>query len=76
MRRCRCSDTGLWLRQGGDDGQTVIQAARANLDGTELFGVSFLTFGADGTPATRIEAAQRPADGPAPGCWTAQRSGI
>jgi len=50
------SDSGLWLRQGGEDGQTVIQATCANLDGTELFGVSFLTFGPDGLPATRIEA--------------------
>ena len=60
------SDTGLWLRQGGDYGQTVIQAARANLDGTELFGVSFLTFGTDGTPATRIEAASARLR---PGAW-------
>lgn len=50
------SDTGLWLRQGGDYGQTVIQAARANLDGTQLFGASFLTFNAEGIPATRVEA--------------------
>ncbi|WP_225027310.1 LPS export ABC transporter permease LptG [Xinfangfangia pollutisoli] len=50
------SDSGLWLRQGGEYGQTVIQASRANPDGTELFGVSFLTFGTDGTPATRVEA--------------------
>ncbi|MFZ1469585.1 MAG: LPS export ABC transporter permease LptG [Paracoccaceae bacterium] len=52
------TDGGLWLRQGGDYGQTVIQAARANLDGTQLFTVSFLTFGPDGTPATRIEATE------------------
>ena len=51
------ADTGLWLRQGAEDGQTVIQAARANLDGTELFGVTFLGFDANGLPATRIEAA-------------------
>lgn len=60
------SDTGLWLRQGGEYGQTVIQAARANLDGTELFDVSFLTFGPDGTPATRIEAAKARLQ---PGAW-------
>ena len=52
------SDTGLWLRQGGAYGQTVIQAGRANLDGTELSAVTFLTFGPDGTPATRVEAAR------------------
>lgn len=50
------SDSGLWLRQGGEDGQTVIQAARANPDGTQLFGVTFLSFDADGLPARRIEA--------------------
>ena len=50
------SDTGLWLRQGGQYGQTVIQAGRANPDGTELSAVTFLTFGPDGAPATRIEA--------------------
>lgn len=60
------SDTGLWLRQGGDYGQTVIQAARANLDGTELFDVTFLTFGQDGLPITRVEAASARL---MPGAW-------
>jgi lipopolysaccharide export system permease protein len=50
------ADTGLWLRQGSDDGQTVIQAARANPDGTELYGVTFLGFDADGLPTRRVEA--------------------
>jgi len=50
------ADTGLWLRQGSAEGQTVIQAARSNLDGTELFGVTFLGFAANGMPVTRIEA--------------------
>ncbi|MFN3280734.1 MAG: LPS export ABC transporter permease LptG, partial [Tabrizicola sp.] len=50
------ADTGLWLRQGAEDGQTVIQAARSNQDGTELFGVTFIGFGVDGTPGKRIEA--------------------
>lgn len=50
------ADTGLWLRQGAEERQTVIQAARANLDGTELFGVTFLGFDARGVPTTRIEA--------------------
>lgn len=50
------ADTGLWLRQGSEDGQTVIQAARSNLDGTELFGVTFVGFGVDGTPGKRVEA--------------------
>ena len=51
------SDSGLWLRQGSDQGQTVIEAQRANLDGTELYQVTFLTFAPDGTPRQRIEAA-------------------
>ena len=50
------SDDGLWLRQGSDGSQTVVHAARANADGTQLFGVSFLSFGGDGEPLTRIEA--------------------
>ena len=50
------ADTGLWLRQGGEDGQTVIQAARSNPDGTELFGVTFIGFDAQGLPTERVEA--------------------
>jgi lipopolysaccharide export system permease protein len=51
------SREGLWLRQGGPEGQTVIHALRANLDGTQLFGVTFMGFGTDGTPKYRVEAA-------------------
>lgn len=50
------ADTGLWLRQGSAEGQTVIQAARSNLDGTELFGVTFLGFDEEGRPTRRVEA--------------------
>ncbi len=50
------SAEGLWLRQGTKDGQTVIRAERANLDGTTLFGVSFLGFSSEGSPTFRIEA--------------------
>lgn len=50
------SASGLWLRQGGPDGQTVVQAARTDPDGTKLYAASFLTFGADGTPLQRVEA--------------------
>jgi lipopolysaccharide export system permease protein len=49
--------TGLWLRQGSDNSQTVIRAQRANLDGTQLADVTFITFGADGSPSERINAA-------------------
>lgn len=57
---------GLWLRQGGADGQTVIRATRANLEGTVLSGVTFISFAADGSPASRIEADQARL---APGEW-------
>lgn len=50
------SANGLWLRQGGETGQTVIQAARTNEDGTELFGVTFLMHDPSGLPSERIEA--------------------
>ena len=49
--------TGLWLRQGNADGQTVIRAQSANLDGTELTNVTFITFGSEGRPAARVDAA-------------------
>lgn len=61
------SDSGLWLRQGNDQGQTVIESARANLDGTVLFDASFLTFLPDGTPSQRIEAKRAAL---IPGAWT------
>lgn len=51
------SDDGLWMRQGGVAGQSVIKAARANADGSELQEVTFLTFADDGAPIERIEAA-------------------
>jgi lipopolysaccharide export system permease protein len=55
-RALALSGDGLWLRQGGPEGPTVIHAARANLDGTDLEDVTFLTYGADGRPRERIEA--------------------
>jgi lipopolysaccharide export system permease protein len=60
------SPEGLWLRQGGAEGQVVIRAARSNADATELFDVSFLTFGDEGQVKTRIVAA---AARLAPGRW-------
>lgn len=47
---------GLWLRQGGELGQAVIHAARANDEATELFDVSIVTYAPDGGPTTRILA--------------------
>lgn len=51
------SKDGLWLRQGNNSSQTVIRAARTNLDGTQLQNVTFLTFAENGRPTRRIEAA-------------------
>ena len=60
------SPDGLWLRQGDAGGQMVIRAARANLDGTVLYGVSFIGFGPGGAPDRRVEAAQARL---VPGAW-------
>jgi lipopolysaccharide export system permease protein len=50
------STEGLWLRQGGAEGQTVIRAASANADGTTLYDVTFLAYAPEGGPVRRIEA--------------------
>lgn len=60
------SENGLWLRQGGEEGQTVIKAIRADSDGTRLFAVSFLIYDAEGTPIQRIEAEEAALQ---PGYW-------
>lgn len=52
------SSEGLWLRQGSNDGQTVIHAIRSNLDGTVLSDVTFLGYDSGGKPTFRIEARQ------------------
>jgi lipopolysaccharide export system permease protein len=64
------SDEGLWLRQGGPSGQTVIRAARASVDGTRFTTVTFIEFAPPGSgrtgPVRRIEAAEARL---APGEW-------
>jgi len=60
------SREGLWLRQGSATGQTVIRATRANLDGTELFGVTFIAFSPEGSPLYRIDAGKAELQ---PGQW-------
>lgn len=58
------SREGLWLRQGNDQGQTVIFAERANFDATRLSGVTFFEFDASGVAQRRIETGYaRLADG-------------
>lgn len=65
------SEGGLWLRQGSAAGQVVIHADRANLDGTELYDAAFLSFAADGTPASRVNAAVARLT---PGAWRLERA--
>jgi lipopolysaccharide export system permease protein len=51
------SGEGLWLRQGDENGQTVIRAGRSNSDASVLYDVTFLAYALDGGPVRRIEAA-------------------
>ena len=50
------SAEGLWLRQGGPEGQTVIRAARSNPQATELYDVTMIEYAPQGGPDRRIEA--------------------
>lgn len=47
---------GLWLRQGGTEGQAVIHAVRTNPEATRLFDVSIVVYAPEGGPTTRILA--------------------
>ncbi|NDV01624.1 LPS export ABC transporter permease LptG [Pseudoroseicyclus tamaricis] len=60
------AEGGLWLRQGGAEGQSVIHAGRASLDGTELSDVSFLTYAAGDRPVERLRAEEARL---VPGAW-------
>lgn len=50
------SGEGLWLRQGGQDGQSVIHATGFGGDGITLFGVTILSYAKDGGPTRQITA--------------------
>ncbi len=50
------SGEGIWLRQGGTEGQTVIHALRTSGDGTTFERVSFTTFAPESGPVSRIDA--------------------
>ncbi|SFS54366.1 lipopolysaccharide export system permease protein [Sulfitobacter marinus] len=50
------SAEGLWLRQGGELGQTVIRAWRSNEDASVLYDVTFIAYAPEGGPIRRIEA--------------------
>ena len=60
------SSEGLWLRQGGREGQTVIRAERVSIDGTRFYGLTFLSYDADSIPIRRLEAAEARL---VPGAW-------
>jgi lipopolysaccharide export system permease protein len=60
------SPEGVWLRQADPEGQTVIQAARTNADGTILSRVRMHRFDDQGTLYARIDA---PAARLTPGAW-------
>ncbi|MCA0272928.1 MAG: LPS export ABC transporter permease LptG [Proteobacteria bacterium] len=49
---------GIWLRQGGDQGQTVIHAERTDGDGTTFQTVSFITFAPESGPVSRIDGGE------------------
>ncbi|WP_428924706.1 LPS export ABC transporter permease LptG [Marinibacterium sp. SX1] len=51
------SGEGLWLRQGGADGQSVIHATGYAPEDSRIYGVTVLTYAPGGGPARRIEAA-------------------
>ena len=61
------SGEGIWLRQGGADGQTVIHAARTNGDGTTFQNVTFITFAPESGPMKRIDAREATLEA---GGWT------
>ena len=67
------SGRNIWLRQGTAEGQTVIRAEAANLDGTVLTAVTFITFDAGGRPVQRVEAASAALAG---GAWTLQAAKV
>ncbi len=64
--RLSFSRDGLWLRQADPEGQTVIQAARANPDGTRLSQVRLHRFDRAGGLYARIEATEARLE---PGAW-------
>lgn len=52
----RSSSAGSWLRQDGEDGQSVIYAAHASKEGIRLTKVKVFIFDKDGSFAERIDA--------------------
>jgi lipopolysaccharide export system permease protein len=61
------SENGLWLRQSGAEGQSVIHALRTNGDGTRLWDVTVFRFDAEDRLTGRIAAGRAVLE---PGAWT------
>lgn len=59
------SGEGVWLRQGGQRGQSVIRADGFSDDPVTLHGVSILSYAPDGGPLRRIVASRAVLDGDA-----------
>ncbi len=53
----------VWLRQGGDDGPSIIGATRTAEDGTILAGVTAFIFNADGSFRQRVDASRARLEG-------------
>ncbi|HKK37084.1 MAG TPA: LptF/LptG family permease, partial [Paracoccaceae bacterium] len=60
------SENGLWLRQSGDEGQSVIHALRTNADGTRLRDVTVFRFDARDRLTGRLAAGRAVLE---PGRW-------
>ena len=67
------SAEGLWLRQGGPEGQTVIRATAANPNATVLYDVTFLSYAPTGGPVKRIEAREAELTD---GAWVLRRAKV
>lgn len=65
------SKEGVWLRQADPGGQTVIQAARTNSDGSILSRVHMHRFDTDGVLYARLDA---PAARLTPGAWVLENA--
>lgn len=64
---------GLWLRQGGPDGQAVIHAPRANAEATVLYDVTIVGYAPGQGPNRRIEASRATLDD---GAWLLEEARV
>ena len=67
------TDTALWIRQRGIDGQAVLRAERASDGGTLLSSVTAFIYEADGSFVERVDAAQAALK---PGYWVLTKARV